>query len=254
MADSKIKLGLIPLIIKDEVAADLWGTIEKVAAIGYLGIEGGHLLEGDVKANRERLEALGMQVAAVGVKKDDLSERLDEVAERALALGSRYLVTYYNACDDLDQWKTDIAFYDGIGKRCRAHGLTFCYHNHDHEIRTIHGGKRALDVMLEESDPEHLALEMDVAWVQFGGADPIEFLRERAERTPLLHLKDLEDLEERGRFTSIGTGLVDIEGVLETAVEVGVDWAIVEQDRPNNLTPMDSVRASYLNLKEWGWV
>lgn len=250
----RIKLGLIPLLIRDEITADLWGTIEKVAAIGYHGIEGAHLLKGDVAENRKRLEGLGMQGAAVGAPRDVLAERLDEVCEGATMLGSSYLVTYFSPCDDLDAWMSEIAFYDGVGKRCRELGLTFCYHNHDHEVRIQHGGKRSIDIMLEASDLNHLSFEMDAAWVQFGGADPVTFLRDRADRIPLVHLKDLEDLEERGRFTSIGTGLVDIEGVLETVVDVGVDWVIVEQDRPNNLTPMESIQASYYNLKEWGWV
>ena len=37
---------------------------------------------------------------------------------------------------------------------------------------------------------------------------------------------------------------------VKTAIETGVEWVVVEQDRMHNLTPMETALVSYLNLKE----
>jgi sugar phosphate isomerase/epimerase len=50
-------------------------------------------------------------------------------------------------------------------------------------------------------------------------------------------------------FTEVGTGVVNVEGVVEAARECGVDWLVVEQDRMRDLSPMESIRVSYDNLR-----
>jgi sugar phosphate isomerase/epimerase len=71
-------------------------------------------------------------------------------------------------------------------------------------------------------------------------------------RIPIIHVKDLLDLNVRGRFTSVGTGLVDCYGCIEAAAAKGTKWMVVEQDRPNNLTHFESAIASIYNLREVG--
>ena len=34
-----VQIGMIPIILRDEMAADYWGTLLKIAEIGYQGIE-----------------------------------------------------------------------------------------------------------------------------------------------------------------------------------------------------------------------
>ena len=53
-------------------------------------------------------------------------------------------------------------------------------------------------------------------------------------------------------FTSVGSGVVDIRGCMKAALEFGLTWGIMEQDAMNQLSPMDSLRASYYNVKEYG--
>ncbi len=94
---------------------------------------------------------------------------------------------------------------------------------------------------------------MDIAWVTFGGEDPVRVLRRLAGRVPIIHVKDLWALDERGKFTAVGTGVVDVAGSMRAAAETGVEWAVVEQDQCRNLSAMDTVAVSYLNLKEHGF-
>jgi len=67
-----------------------------------------------------------------------------------------------------------------------------------------------------------------------------------------VHVKDFASTAEPPRFTAVGTGILPLRPCLEALQRTGVDWATVEQDKPNHLTPMESVTASILNIRETG--
>ncbi|KPK58573.1 MAG: hypothetical protein AMK73_09170 [Planctomycetes bacterium SM23_32] len=257
-----LKIGLVG-IISDELKQDAWGTLERVAAIGYQGIEGaariGSGLGTPVHEFADRLRALGLEpVAEGGVFQEGDHEKVEQAVRDALAVGAGYVVSYWGPCESRDQVLRLAAFLDEAGCRCREAGLRFCYHNHNHEFAAF-DGQRALDLLLANTDPANVAAELDVAWVTYGGADPVEVIGKYAGRCPILHVKDLQEAPEGGetsndgrdetRFTEVGTGVVNIEGAVGAAREAGVEWLVVEQDRMRDLSPMDSVRVSYENLK-----
>ncbi len=68
-------------------------------------------------------------------------------------------------------------------------GLTFGWHNHDFEFADLGGEEKPLDLILQGSDD--LALELDVAWVQVGGEDPITWIEKYADRIVATHIKDI---------------------------------------------------------------
>jgi len=250
----KAKIGLIPLLIREEIQADLWGTLEKVAEVGYQGLEGGAGLEGNIAENRKRLDDIGLQPIAIGGNREALKENLSKIIDDACALGAIAIVDYFAPMKTRDEVLENAELYDAAGAKIAEAGLKFCYHNHDHEFKNVFDGQYAIDILLENTDPNHVYWELDTAWVLYGGEDPIKYLKKYEGRIPLMHLKDLADINERGKFCAVGAGVLDVKNVVETSVETGVDWAIVEQDRILNLTPMESVTASFLNIKELGLV
>lgn len=92
-----------------------------------------------------------------------------------------------------------------------------------------------------------------------GGGDPVSLIRKYAGRFPVLQMKDLVRLHEgceaakgnrkEAQFTEVGTGIVDTAGCVEAARSCGVEWLVVEQDRPRELPPMESIRVSHDNLR-----
>ncbi len=251
----KVKIGLITGIIGDAMKRDFWGTVEKLAEMGYKGIEGGVSMDRigmPLDEYGQKLRSLGMSHLAVGGVSYYEEPDLPKLIGTAHAVGSRYVVQYYGPCEGREQLLKDCERYNAIGRQLAAEDLLLLYHNHDREFGDF-GGQYALDILLENTDPAHLAAELDVAWVQYGGADPVAYLQKWESRCPVVHLKDIADLCERGQFTAIGTGLVDVRGVIETGAQTGVDWFSVEQDRPHNLSGMESVQASMLNLREFGY-
>lgn len=71
-----------------------------------------------------------------------------------------------------------------------------------------------------------------------------------AGRVPAIHLKDVCGTDEAGKWTALGTGVVDIRGSVAAAREIGVEWMTVEQDQLRRLSGMDTALFSYLYLKE----
>jgi sugar phosphate isomerase/epimerase len=252
---SRPKLGLIG-IVHEEAKQDFWGTMQRVAEIGYEGIEGGaRLLEGDVKANVTRFHELGLQVAthSVGSKEQLRDEKeLDKVIREAIALQTKDVTFWWDVVDSREQLLRDAELYNSAGARFAAEGLRFCYHNHAHEFQRTFNGVYSLDILAEHTEPKNLYFRMDVAWITLGGADPAHILRKMAGRVPAIHLKDVYDTDEIGKWTAVGTGVVKIKESIEAATEIGVEWMTVEQDQLRNLSGLETATVSYLNLKEKG--
>lgn len=250
----QINIGLIGLI-SEELKADFWGTLQKVADIGYMGIEGGptQLLEGDAAANLEKFNAMGLKVLTVSASRESLRDDLDGIIARAKALKAPRVTVWWGPCNSREELLQDAALYDAAGAKLAAEGLKLCYHNHEHEFRTTFDGVYALDILAEHTNPKHLYFELDIAWTTFGGEDPAKVIRRMAGRIPAIHVKDLSRLDERDHFTAVGTGVVKVQEALQAAIDTGVEWAVVEQDKVRNLTPLETITLSYLYLKEAGF-
>ncbi|MCC2684336.1 MAG: sugar phosphate isomerase/epimerase [Paenibacillaceae bacterium] len=251
---AKANIGFIGLI-GEETKEDFWGAMRKAAEIGYRGVEGAReLLKGDVKSNLSRFHELGLQVITYSAKRAELRENLDTIIANAIALEAPHVSVWGGPSHPKESLLRDAELYNEVGRRLAAEGLKLCYHNHEREFITTFNGLYALDILAEFTDPQCLYFELDVAWATFGGADPVQLLHRMAGRVPAIHIKDLYALSERGQFTAVGTGVVKVKESVTAAIETGVDWVVVEQDRVRNLTPFETLTASYLNLKEAGLV
>jgi sugar phosphate isomerase/epimerase len=191
---------------------------------------------------------MGLEITSYGTQLGMLRDGLGTVIEHASGLGVPYVVLFWAPCESREAVLAQAAEFNEIGARLKEHGLTFCYHNHDHEFKQF-DGKTGLDILLGNTDPALVLAEIDAAWVRFGGADPTAVIRQYRGRCPLVHVKDIYTDAFRGAWTEVGTGIVDVKGVLEAGLESGVEWFIVEQDQPRDLLPMESIRVSYENLE-----
>jgi sugar phosphate isomerase/epimerase len=247
---SKPKIGLIG-ILGDEYSRDFWAAAKRVAEIGYQGLEGmNYLLKGNVEENLARFHQLGLKVISIPASREQLRDGLDEIIAGAKALQAPYVACYWGPAESREQLLADAKLYNEAGAKIAASGLKLLYHNHEHEFKASFNGVYALDILAEYTAPENLSFMIDVAWVTFGGEDPVRVLRRYAGRVPVIHVKDLYGLEERNLFTAVGTGVVKVRESLLAAAEIGVEWAVIEQDTLRNLSAYDTAAISYMFLKE----
>jgi len=192
----------------------------------------------------------GLTVAATHMSWDRFLNDLDAVIEEHLlwecphpAIGG--LPAEYRSIDGLKRFVDELA---PITENLAQVGMDFSYHNHNHEF-VKYDGKTWLQRLLENSDANLLKFELDVYWVQAGGADPTLWVEKCAGREPLLHLKDMIVTREREqRFAEIGEGNLNWPAILDAAAKGGVEWYLVEQDQCYDRDPFESLAISYRNL------
>ncbi|SFT02556.1 sugar phosphate isomerase/epimerase [Paenibacillus sp. BC26] len=248
------KLGLIG-IMHEEMKADLWGTLRGIADVGYKGIEGAELLlPGDTAENVRRFQDLGLHAITLSASRETLRGELDTIIANAKAVQTSHVSVWWGPCNSKEELLQDAELYNAAGARLAEEGIKLCYHNHEHEFLTSFNGVSAMDILVEYTDPKSVFFEMDIAWITMGKADPVQVLRRMAGRVPSIHIKDVFSTSEKGLWTAVGTGVVNISDSIRAAREIGVDWMVVEQDNLRNLTPMETITASYLNLKEAGLI
>ncbi|MCC7353912.1 MAG: TIM barrel protein [Anaerolineae bacterium] len=252
MPKGRIPVALQLYTVRDEAAKDFVGTLKKVAALGYAGVELAGTGGLSAREMKTLLGDLGLRCAGshlgLQVMEGDLAAQLDIYA----TLGTPYIILpmapremYNSEASVLDRG----ARLNKVAAACKARGLPFAYHNHDVEFRRF-GGHYILDILMDNTDPALVKSELDVYWATYAGADPVAWMKKRSGRCPLVHLKDMTPGPER-TFAEVGEGIIDFKPIFALCEAQGADWYVVEQDRCAR-PPLESAALSLRHLREWG--
>ena len=263
----KLKAGWIGCI--DHEAPEFWENCRILGELGYQGMELAEFLL-DIPGgydNIRKLTSLGISPLTVLPEVPQLRQTgIEPYIEKAKMLGVDNIAVH-SCCitksfeggqNTYDEFMADVELIEACAKRANEEGLILRYHNHMQEFTTVYSGLTAFELLMRNA--EHVMLELDVGWAHYAGVDPVALMKIWQNRLHAIHVKDYRHEPMRmayGRFlmpafTAVGTGVVNIEQCLHTACELGVEWAIVEQDSMNRLDPMHSLIASYCNMKEIG--
>ncbi|SFB06054.1 Sugar phosphate isomerase/epimerase [Cohnella sp. OV330] len=244
-------VALQPFTIREELDRDYLGAFERVARIGYAAVEIGPPPAGiEIADMKARFDRIGLQVISAHAGIEQLTDGLDSLADFLKLFGAKYAVLSHRF-DTREEVLESAALFNRIGEACRARGLQFLYHNHDWEFVRF-GEETALDLLLRETDPELVKMELDVYWAKIGGVEPAAYLRGLRGRCPLLHVKDMEPGDEQF-FAEVGEGILDFGDILKAAEEAGTEWLVVEQDHCRRPV-FDCIETSYRNLQRMGAV
>lgn len=219
----------------------LVNSLSEIKNIGYNAFQlYGNLdvLENLAKASRECGADI---VGALVTHNEFLSEpgRLFDICER-------YSISDIGISSNLSECKNICEYIDKtneLARESRARGFSFSYHNHSHEYIKDEHGKCPMEYMLEyfSGDVDFMP---DTYWLAHGGADIRRFLELTQGRVKILHLKDLKRTESGHTYTEVGYGNLYFEGIIKTALSVGIDNFVVEQDE-SEISPLVSLKKSY---------
>ncbi|MCM1026438.1 MAG: sugar phosphate isomerase/epimerase [Roseburia sp.] len=225
---------------------DFEETCKKVSAIGYKTVQiSGTPLE--AARMREVLDRYGLEVVTTHRSFEDFRRDPGEVMEYNRTLGSLLCGVgsmpgwARESGENLDRFLREA---NETAALLRREGMFFGYHNHAFEFARVEG-KRIMDRLIGETDPEAFYFIADTYWIQVGGADPASFIRRLGSRAMAVHFKDLKaNTDNSTEMAEIGEGNLDWDGIIEACEEAGVKWALVEQDvcRRN---PFESMKISY---------
>ncbi|MDD6095412.1 MAG: sugar phosphate isomerase/epimerase, partial [Clostridia bacterium] len=168
---------------------------------------------------------------------------IEKTVETYEKLGAEYIVMAYSIPENLPGGENYEKHSEELRRSCeyaKKHGMQILFHNHERELKRW-GDSTVLDGIIEGTGGA-LMYEPDLCWVKIGGIDPVDFLKARKGKCPVVHIKDFycdSDYEanaedpcrpESFQFRPIGYGRQDIPAILDKAEETGAKWLIVEQD------------------------
>ncbi|MBV6646398.1 MAG: sugar phosphate isomerase/epimerase [Cyclobacteriaceae bacterium] len=249
----ELAIGLQLYTVRDQMKENVEGTLTKLANIGYQVLETAGYSDGkfygyEPKMFKSLVEGLNMKAVSSHMAYQVFENEPEKAIGAMQESEQMYAVIPWLAEEDrqrIDQYKRLCESMNKWGELCKKAGIQLCYHNHAFEFDQV-DGQIPFDVILAETDPELLKIEMDLYWVRRAGRTPLEYFESHPGRFLLWHVKDMDDTADQN-FTEIGNGVIDFKKIFAEAKTSGMKHFFIEQDSSDD--PMKSVAISYKNLK-----
>lgn len=251
------RLGLQVYTVRDRLDADFEGTLAALAAQGYKELElFGSLGERTPREVRAILDRLGLAAVsthiAIGPGPD-----LERDLEAYQTIGHRYAAVRVPPApggrgggNGRDRWLRQAEALNMVGEAGAPYGVRALMHNHTEEFDPLTGGAgTGYDVLLEETDADLVAMELDIGWANIAGQDVLGMFRANPGRFRLWHVKDVAGLGTRNAFVPVGTGEIDYRAVFESAAQAGLEHYFIEQDNAPESDSIAAARTSAANLR-----
>ena len=268
-------VGLQLYTLFNVIDADVKGTLKKVADIGYKEVEsafsklGGFYgmkpkefaaLTKDTGLSWKSHHVIGapfkmppgakMPTGADGKPMvippmKNLRDNMQELVDQAAEGGIPYLVCANIPTGTMDEIKSSIEILNKTGEACKKVKITFAYHNHDMEFKSVEG-QIPYNMLLDGTSPDIMKMELDICWVTKAGVDPVELFKKHPGRFPLWHVKDID--KDMTGPQPVGTGIVDFKRIFANAETAGMKDFFVEHDMPADA--FASITTSYNNLQK----
>jgi sugar phosphate isomerase/epimerase len=255
----RYKLGLQLFTMRAAMARDVEGTLKRVAGMGYEEFETyGFDPEGiryyglAGKAFAQLLRDNNLTTPSghydlnrfVSSTEDDLKRYVDRCIEGAHVLGQAYIT--WPLLDEgsrtIEKFKVAAERLNIAGGQIKKAGLQLAYHNHDFEF-VEQNGQIGYDIILGETDPALVKLQMDLYWIAHGSKLPAEeWFKRQPGRFVMWHVKDMHRTSRD--YTEVGNGTIDFTRIWLHASLAGLQHFFVEQGGNFTYDPFRSVADS----------
>jgi sugar phosphate isomerase/epimerase len=188
---------------------------------------------------------LGMTLRSGHIHLDD---KWQQTLEDAVTSGQEYIIcsSMPSEGQTVDNYKKVAGQFNKAGEDSKKLNIKFGYHNHDYEFEKVNN-KILYDVLLENTDPAVVCMELDLGWVAATGNNPLDYFAKYPGRFPLWHLKDMNIAKKES--TEFGKGGLDIKKILENGALSGMKYFFIEQEEYAS-TPMESMQHNMSYLKK----
>ena len=232
--------------------------LKEIAAMGYTAVEAASydgdngLIYGDTpEVFKQKVEAAGMKVLSAHVSRGlsreeldsgDLSAALawwDKCIEVHKKAGMEYIVTPWMGLQEtLKDLQVYCDYLNEVGRRCKAAGIKYGYHNHAYEFEKVED-QVMYDYMLQHTDPDLVFFQMDVYWAVIGKASPVDYFKRYPGRFKMLHIKDEWEVGQ--------SGMVGFDAIFKNAELAGLENFVVEIERYS----YEDIRKSFVESADY---
>lgn len=225
--------------VRNQIEADLQGTLRRLAEIGFTHVETAFWPDGVTHQDGAAyLQEAGLAVSSIHAELPENGNR-----ESLLELAELY------QCERLiwHGWPEDVRYqsvegtlelasvYNEMAVYLKANGLRFGLHNHWWEFRELPNGETPWQILHRELN-EEIFSQLDIYWAAVAGLDPAAVIRQLGNRVEMLHVKDgpanpgdtsADDPHEP--MTAVGKGTLDIPAIMEASSGTA-EWMVLEMD------------------------
>jgi sugar phosphate isomerase/epimerase len=277
------KIGVQLSTIKDKIIElGVYESMRHLAEIGYHSVE-----VSQIPTDRASLTELkracadfSIDVSAMsahlepmpGMGTESLMTDFDKIVDDCKFLDCNFLrigIIPFNLLESKDLVIEFAQKCEAVAQRLSEHGIDLYYHNHHIEFMKMEG-EYVLDIIKHHAT--RMGFELDVHWIQRGGAEPIKIIQQYEGRVKLLHLKDfriakldasplakgdapgfMQNFLGLIEFAEVGAGNLDFKAIIDTGLACGAQYFFVEQDSTYGRDPFESLRISADHLRKWGY-
>jgi sugar phosphate isomerase/epimerase len=250
-SDRLDRIGIQLYSLRRELAKNFEGTLARVAEIGYSEVEFAGYYDRTPAQVKAVLQRIGLSAPSAHVPISLLRESWAKTLDQARIMGHQYLIVPWIPDDEratADGVTRVAELFQKAGAEAKAAGVRLGFHNHDVDFMPIggRGEKLPFDILLEKTDPGHVAFELDLYWITKAGRDPLAYFGRYPGRFELVHVKDSGGPPD-DRMVDVGRGTIDFKRIFARRREAGIHHFFVEHDDPPD--PLGFARASYTYLR-----
>lgn len=261
----RFKMGLQLFTIRDAMAKDPIDTLKKVRTLGYedselFGYDGvnGTYYGMKAKAFKSVIDDLDFTVtsghydfSSYFMKPfEELQGYLEQCIEGSHTIGAKYITWPWLAPEyrNIDGFKRLAEKLNKMGELVNKMGLGFAYHNHDFEF-TDHHGENGYDIILYDTDPKLVKLQMDMYWVEHSSKkSPKQLIEDHPRRYVMWHIKDMDKVTRD--YTEMGNGSINYIDILSNVNKDALQYYYIEQGGNFAVNSMQSIADSASYFKK----
>ncbi len=238
-------------------AGDMLAAMKALKAMGYNICQlSGYNTDIPAEKLRDMLDESGLRCVCTHTSFDLMEEDIDTVIRNHKIIGCAYPGIGGLPSPFRDSPEAYAAFAQRANRLARIfydNGMHFIYHNHAFEFYRFPDGRSGIETLYDAFCPE-MQFELDVYWVQMGGASPIDWIEKVRGRMDVVHFKEMNASPQNGGgvMTPIGQGNLNWPAIMDACERTGVSFALIEQDNAVETDSLECMRQSIDALKAMG--
>lgn len=231
---------------------DFSESLKKVADIGYKTVQISGVCPYAPEWLADQLQQNDLRCVLTHTPALDIAEKPADVARAHDVFDCKHVgLGWFSFDPNVENGSFDdfIRLYKPAAEELQRHGKYFMYHNHAHEFRK-QDGKLIFQRLAEEIPAQLMGFTVDTYWVQIGGGDPAQWIKQLAGRVPCIHLKDYA---YGPSMAVVGEGNLNLDRIFQAAEAADTKYMLVEQDDCHGEDPFACLKRSYENLRAFGF-
>lgn len=267
-------VGIQLYTVRDDMKKDPAATLKQLATIGYTHVE--HAGYQDRKFYGYSIDEFKKLLSDLNLimlsghsylgaeawnkSTNDFTDEWKQTFEDAAAVGMKYVFSP-GVDESLSKTESDYKWYMDLfnktGELAKKSGIQFGYHSESSEFDHYLNNKRLYDILLDTTDKNLVAQQIDIGNMYGNGGRAMEYLKKYPHRFIAMHVKDeIKSTTHKNGYEStvLGKGVIGVKDILDYAKKDGTTkLLIIEQEAYQDKTPLVCAKEDLAAMKQWGY-